>query len=186
MHPRMPAGMFNSLLRGASLQGDAATLDVRVATRLGRALGTFARRRGPASGPFVVATSPAVDGRAVRNGLVRGLLLAGHDVCDLGCCGADVFSDGLRHLAAWGGVFIAAALDHGNDSSSPDAASLVIVLGGRPLLAESLAALLEVADGDSFSSGQGSLTIVDRTRIPRTASAGLDDTSVDSIGAEET
>lgn len=178
---------LTDLLRGASLRGDAETLDVDVSTRLGRALGTLARRRTPAPAGaagvrlrVVVARSDNEAAVPVRDGLVRGLLLAGHEVKDIGAVASDVFTFALRHFGAAAGVVV--AVDGGGEGA---AMSLVFFLGGRPLVAEGLQALVQIAERGEYSAGEGSLDIVDVRPAFRTASGqGPEDDEADEDAPE--
>ena len=156
-----------SLLRGSSLRGDAATLDAAASAKLGRALGTLLRRR-TSGGRLRVVVARADDGAslAVRDGLVRGLVLCGHDVKDIGAVPSDVFTFALRHLHAGGGVVVTPA--------GEGALSLIVFLAGRPLVGEGLQALLQIADGADFSAGEGALELVDVMPAFRAAPQELD------------
>jgi hypothetical protein len=154
---------LQALLRGSSLRGDAAQLTTASSTRLGRAFGTLARRRAGAPAPrltLVVARADGADAARVRDGLVRGLLLCGHDVKDIGVAASDVFTFALRHTSAAGGVVVGQA---------DGALSLVFFLGGRPVVGEGLQALAELAAGEDFSAGEGSLDVLDLTAAFRAA-----------------
>lgn len=146
---------FADLIQGAELRGDAIHLDVVAATRLGRAFGTVLRRRG--SGTDVVVLGRCDDAMLpVRDGLVRGLILTGHDVRDLGMVDAALVAVAVDRFEAVG-----AALLHTIDDSTR---VVRFSLGRRPLGDDALAELSSLADGDDFSAGTGSLTMVD----PRT------------------
>lgn len=147
---------FTELLRGATLQGDATTLTAASCLKLGRALGTLTRRRmgaPPAHARHRVVVARGDDGRtmAVRDGIVRGLLLSGHDVKDIGTAPSDLFTFALRHFDAAAGAVVA----------DGDALSIMFFMGGRPLVGEGLQALGALADGDELSAGEGTLELVD-------------------------
>ena len=143
---------FTELLRGATLQGDPTTLTAAACVKLGRGLGTLTRRRmGASRARVVVARGDDKNTVAVRDGIVRGLLLSGHDVKDIGTAPSDVFTFALKHLDAAAGVVIA----------DGDALSIMFFVGGRPLVGEGLQALGHLADGEDFSAGEGSLDLVD-------------------------
>lgn len=143
---------FTELLRGAMLQGDPSTLTAAACVKLGRSLGTLTRRHtGTSSARVVVARGDDSNTVAVRDGMVRGLLLSGHNVKDIGAAPSDQFAFALKHLSAAAGVVIA----------DGDALTLMVFVGGRPLVGEGLRALLELADGEDFSAGEGSLDLVD-------------------------
>lgn len=150
---------FTELLRGATLQGDPATLNAARCIKLGRALGTLTRRRTAGGGRQRVVIARGDDGNtvAVRDGLVSGLLLCGHDVKDIGVAPSDVFTFALRHLDAAAGAVIA----------DGDALSIMFFMGGRPLVGEGLQQLGALADGEDFSAGEGTLELVDVRRAFR-------------------
>lgn len=156
-----------SLVRGSSLRGDVALLDAQQAARLGRALGTLLRRR-TAGGRLRVVVARADDGPSltVRDGLVRGLVLCGHDVKDIGAVASDVFTFAMRHVSAAGGVVVTPA--------GEGALSLIVFLGGRPLVGDGLQALVQLADGADFSAGEGSLEVIDVMPAFRAAPKELD------------
>jgi phosphomannomutase/phosphoglucomutase len=158
---------FAQLLRGSSLRGDATSLDARAAARLGRALGTLVRRR-TSGGKQKVVVARADDGATlpVRDGLVQGLLLSGHDVKDIGTVGSDVFTFALRHLGAAGGVVVTTA--------GEGALSLIVFLAGRPVVGEGLQALAHIADGDDFAAGEGALELLDVVPAFRAAPKDID------------
>src|SRR4051812_36203282 len=101
---------FASLLRGSSLRGDTTVLNAASAARLGRAFGTLVRRRSDNGRTgVVVARGDDTASLPVRDGLVRGLVLSGHDVKDVGAVGSDVFTFAMRHLKAAAGVVVTGA-----------------------------------------------------------------------------
>lgn len=153
---------FSDLIHGAELQGDAAQLDVAVATRLGRAFGTALRRR-TGGGSKVVVIGRAANGEELplRDGLVRGLLLSGHDVRDIGVASAELFAFAIAHLGAAGGALVLPA--------SAGRRALTFSLGKRPLAGDALVELAALADGEDFSAGEGSLSLVDVAPAARAA-----------------
>jgi hypothetical protein len=170
---------LSNLLRGASLRGDPAILDAATSTRVGRALGTLIRRRGgggPGRATVVVARSQEALTVPVREGIVRGLVLAGHDVKDIGVVGSEVFTFALRHLQGAAGVIVT--------SGGDGALSLVVFHLGRPLVGEGLQALVEIADGEDFAAGEGSLELVDVTAAHR-ALESLPEAEADAEGDVE-
>jgi hypothetical protein len=154
---------FASLVRGSSFRGDT-TLD---AARLGRALGTWLRRKtATARARVVVARADDDATLRVRDGLVQGLLLCGHDVKDVGAVASDVFTFALRHLDAAAGVVVTPA--------GEGAVSLIVFFQGRPLVGDGLQALAALADGEDFSAGEGSLDVVDVAAAFRSAPKDLE------------
>lgn len=166
---------LTELLRGASLRGGVKALDVVASTRLGRALGTLVRRRGPSAAVdeahpsrarVVVARSDDGPALPVRDGLVRGLVLAGHDVKDIGAVGSDVFTFALRHLDAVAGIVVAV-----EGTGEAAMVSLVFFVGGRPLVGEGLSSLVQIAEAGEYAAGEGRLDILDVRAAFRSAPA---------------
>lgn len=156
---------FADLIHGSALQGDAARLDLGAATRLGRAFGTALRRHtGGGSRVVVVARSDDGGELPLRDGLVRGLVLTGHDVRDLGVVDERVFVFSLGHQNAAGGVLVQPGGDRLRTVS--------FTLGRRPLAGDALAELAGLADGDDFSAGSGTLRLVDAQGAFRAAGVG--------------
>ena len=144
---------FAELIQDAALCGDATRLDVAAATRLGRAFGTALRRRSSGGTQTVVLARVGQGNElALRDGLVRGLVLAGHHVRDLGQADDALLGFAVAELGAAGAV-----LASGQDGTL----CLRFWLGQRALNGEALAELAALADGEDFAAGEGSLSIVD-------------------------
>ncbi len=149
-------------MRAAALFGD---LDIRglpadgmseaFAERLGRALGTLVRRKGAAEGGFVVGRDAGEALAHLRDGLVRGLVLSGQHVVDVGVTGARAHEFAMIHLARPAGVFVTGA-------PARDAAiGFEVLFGGGPLVGEGLQELKEIALAGDFSAGVGTLELYD-------------------------
>jgi phosphomannomutase len=143
------------LVRGSSLRGAAPVpLSAALCTRVGRALGTLARQRlGAGRKRIVVGRSHDGAQLGVRDGLVRGLVLAGHDVFDVGCVTSEIFTFALKDQNGDAGVLVT--------STEGAMHNLVFFLGGRPLVGDALHALCAIGDGEDFSAGAGTLAVVD-------------------------
>ena len=78
--------MLADLVRGSGLRGAApSALSPAVCARAGRALGTLVRQReGGGSKRVLVARTHDGAQLGIRDGLVRGLVLSGHQVIDIG------------------------------------------------------------------------------------------------------
>lgn len=150
----MTATPLVDLVGSATLRGRFGTeLDGAASERLGRALGTTARRRG-SRGPMLVGRAGAGARDELRDGLVRGLLLCGHDVKDVGATSPDAFTAGLKQVGAAGGVLVQA--------EAADAALQVVIffLDKGPVVGTSLHALAGLADQGDFAAGAGTLDVI--------------------------
>ncbi len=148
---------ISELVCATAIAGDASTLTAAKGQQLGRALGTLARRHTARArrGNIVVAceeNSSDVSGRDVlRDGIVRGLILSGHDVKELAATTRDLFAFALDHLDAAAAVLVAGG----------DTLSLTFFLGRSLVSVEDLQALAQLADGEDFAAGEGTLELVD-------------------------
>ena len=129
-------------------------LSVPRAERLGRALGTFARRREVGVVPFLVGRRDDEGSAALREGVVRGLVLAGHDVIDLGICHDAAFAFALEHTEASSGVFIEHNAEQGTHSFE-------LTLVGVPVVGHALRGLRAVYVEGVFAVGAGTLSALD-------------------------
>jgi hypothetical protein len=155
---------FSALVRGSSLRAESSTFD---AARFGRGFGTWLRRKTSAPrARVVVARADDEATLTVRDGLVQGLLLCGHDVKDVGAVASDGCTFALRHLAAAAGIVVTPA--------GEGAVSLIVFFQGRPLVGDGLQSLAALADGEDFSAGEGSLDIVDIDAAFRSAPKDLE------------
>jgi len=133
---------------------DADGMTVAFAERMGRGLGTLALQRGLGRTGFVVGREPGERTAELRDGLVRGLLLSGHDVLDAGVMDARRHEFALIHLAAPAGVLVVGA-------EGLEAAGFEVLMGGGPLVGETLRELREVVMQGDFTVGEGALSLVD-------------------------
>ena len=118
---------------------------------LGRALVTLARRRGVAPGLTLIGRDAVAQAQAARDTLVRGLLLSGADVRDLGSLDLETFvalePTPLRvHVAS----------DAGSEGLR-----IRCWIGADRLDDGALRVLLDLAAGDTFFAGGGTLTLAD-------------------------
>lgn len=149
----MPAVLFRDLdIRGLPAEG----MTEAFAERLGRALGTLARQKGSGNTGFVVGREPGDAPSRLRDGLVRGLVLAGQHVTDVGVVDARRHEFAAIHLARPSAVYVT-----GGDEREPLAAGFEVQLGGGPLVGEALRELQEVTDRGDFSAGAGTLELFD-------------------------
>jgi hypothetical protein len=127
---------------------------VPMCARIGRALGTMLRQRNNGARARVVVAR-SLDGAqlGIRDGLVRGVVLAGHHVIDIGACAPEIFQFALLHTQADAGVLAT--------SSEGAVHSLSFFVGGKPLAGEGLAALCAIGDEGAFYAGEGSLEMID-------------------------
>lgn len=148
---------MRSLLQGDALVGAAADLDGARAERIGRALGTLARRRGLLRTSFLLAADEAEGVRFVREGLLCGLLLSGHDVSDVGPLDAEGLALAMEQLAHPGGVLV--------EERAEGAIAISLLLDGRTLVRRDLEELCDIAEMGDFAAGEGALRKVDATRL---------------------
>ncbi len=152
----------------ATLRGRfGVDLDAEAAERLGRALGTLARRR-QSKGRLLVGRTGKGARAELRDGLVRGLVLCGYDTVDVGVTSPEAFAPGLKELSAAGGVLLQA--------EAQDAALQVVIffLDKGPLVGGALHALAALADQGDFAAGAGTLvttTLEDALRSSRAPAA---------------
>jgi hypothetical protein len=160
---------FVDLVRGVCLRVPPGTLDRTTAQRFGRALGTLLARRGDARAPVVVARGDDDEQRAVRDGIVRGLVLSGVDVLDLGVVDSEYFAFALR--AGHGGAACAAGVLLGGTG---DATSVMTFVGLAPLTTDALHELAALADAGAFVVGQGTVGFPDLRAAFRSEPVGFD------------
>jgi hypothetical protein len=147
---------FVDVATGASLKspvpGKPGALTRTAAVRIGRALATLLARSpdGAPAGPVVVTHADEPGQRAIRDGLVAGLLLAGRDVLDLGAADSELFAFALR--GGDGGRECAAGILVG---STGDALSVMVFVGLTPLVGGALLDLARIADAGVFVVGTG-------------------------------
>ena len=160
---------FADLVRGVCLRVPPGALDRTTAQRFGRALATLLARRGDARAPVVVARGDDEDQRALRDGIVRGLVLSGVDVLDLGIVDSELFAFALR--AGHRGAACAAGVLLG---STGDATSAMTFLGLAPTSSDTLHELAELADAGAFVVGQGTVEFPDLRAAFRAEPTGFD------------
>jgi phosphomannomutase / phosphoglucomutase len=145
------------LFRDLEVRGRCADgLTEAFCERLGRGLGTLARRRGLEAATFVLGRDHGEGPARLRDGLSRGLVLSGQRVLDVGLGDARRHEFALVHLRGEGGVYVT-----GPDERDPSSAGLEIFLGGAPLVGPALWALAEVLRGGDFAAGAGSFAVVE-------------------------
>jgi hypothetical protein len=133
---------------GGVTVADGAPFSVDDAERLGRALATIALRRGHGRLVFVLGRAAHAP-TTLRDGLVRGLVLGGQDVRDVGVVPEPVWAE--RASASGGaGAFVGVA---------GTSTRLRLLLEGS-LVDEARAQLAEVFAVGDFAAGEGSLEVV--------------------------
>jgi hypothetical protein len=143
---------FADLVRGVCLRVPPGTLDRTTAQRFGRALATLHARRGGQRSPVVIARGDDDEQRALRDGIVRGLVLSGVDVFDLGTVDSELFAFALR--VGHGGAACAAGVLLGGTG---EATSIMPFIGYAPTTGETLVELAALADAGAFVVGQGTV-----------------------------
>ena len=119
--------------------------------RIGRALGSEARKRGV--GEFVVGRDGRLTGPQLTAALTRGILGSGCDVVDIGMAPTPVlyFAAAARHAGAGSGVQVTAS------HNPPPDNGLKMMIGGVTLSGDAIQRLKgQVIDND-FVAGQGTL-----------------------------
>jgi len=150
------------MVRGASLRGPKDALGFDAALRLGRALGTLARRRAR-NAPILLGRTSGVAETRVRDGLAAGLVLAGVTVVDIGVVESDRFTGALRAgPKPWwplaGGVYV---------SIAGDSVGVMVFDGMRPVVGAPLADVARIAD-DAFALAEGGIVVaLDARVLPR-------------------
>lgn len=160
---------FVDLVRGVCLRVPPGTLDRTAAQRFGRALATLLARRGGARSPVVVARGDDDEQRALRDGIVRGLVLSGVDVVDLGVVDSELFAFALR--AGDGGAPCAAGILL---CGTGDATSVMTFVGLATTNDETLRELAAIADAGAFVVGHGTVAFPDLRAAFRAEPAGFD------------
>lgn len=115
------------------------------AERLGRTLATLARRRGLLSGAACVARHPQA-ASPLRDGVVRGLLMGGFDVKDLG------LAEEAPPAAADEAIGLFLVTDEADHR-------FTLRFGGQPLPDEQRASLAAIWSAGDFSVGEGRLDV---------------------------
>jgi hypothetical protein len=160
---------FVDLARGVCLRVPPGALDRTSAQRFGRALATLLARRGAPRAPVVVARGEDDEQRALRDGIVRGLVQSGVDVIDLGDVESELFAFALR--AGHEGDACAAGVLLG---STGDATSVMTFLGLAPTSTDTLHELASIADAGHFVVGQGTVRFPDLRAAFRAEPTGFD------------
>jgi phosphomannomutase len=136
---------MSSTLSDAALRGSAQTMNAQACSRIARAFGTLLRRQTSGGGQIVfVARGGDAQLLAMRDGIVAGLILAGHHVKDVGV---------RTHLLDGAPAAALATADR-------DGFALTFFIAGRAIAGDALLELAALADADDFSAGEGSLEIV--------------------------
>jgi phosphomannomutase len=148
---------LDALFADTEIRGDArSALDDATLERLGRGLGTLARRRGLGRTTFVFGRDDHVATGPARDALLRGVVLSGHEVVDVGIVDPARHEFALNELVAPAGVRLGVSVENGREQLA-----LEVFLGGGPLVGAALRALADVVKGGDFSSGDGALRLFD-------------------------
>jgi phosphomannomutase/phosphoglucomutase len=122
-------------------------------TRLGRAFGTYAARRGKRR--VSVGRDVRPSSEAFRTALLQGLLETGLEVTDLGVCPTPVFYFSLRHLPLEGGMMITAS------HNPPEYNGFKICSGPDTIFGAEIQELQSIMEQGDFVSGRGRLEFAD-------------------------
>lgn len=125
---------------------------------LGRAAGTYFRRRGGRR--IVVARDARLTSPAYAAALIAGLRSAGCDVVDVGMVPTPVMYFAVAYLKADGGAVVSAS------HNPPEFNGLKLrqsdpVYGGEPLSSEQIEEVGHIANSDDFAAGSGGYEQID-------------------------
>jgi phosphomannomutase len=149
---------LDALFRDLDVRGrTSGALDDAFAELLGRGLGTYARRRGLSRTTFVIGRDEGAHVGPLRDGLVRGLVLSGQDVLDVGVVDARRHEFAMVHRDAGAGIFVSGP----EVDAADDSAGFEILLGGGPVVGPHMHELKAVVARGDFTSGEGSLELID-------------------------
>ena len=126
----------------------SSMFDEEAAKRLGLALGTLSKRVGHGRVRFAVGRAPNINPR-LRDGVVRGLILSGQDVLDVGEVSEPAWAQSATAPEVTAGVYV---------GWRGETTRLRLMLGGA-LNADRRADLATVFSEGRFSSGEGSLVM---------------------------
>ena len=125
---------------------------------LGRAAGTYFRRRGGMR--IVVGRDARLTSPAYTAALIAGLRAAGCDVVDIGMVPTPLMYFALAYLKADGGAVVIGQPQPAR-VQRPEAAPVRPTYGGEPLNSEQLQEVGRIANGGDFARGDGGYEQID-------------------------
>lgn len=155
----MTAAINPTIFRAYDIRGVVdVDLSLAVYTTLGRAVGSYFRRRGART--MVVGRDARLSSPAYQAALIDGLRSTGIDVIDIGQVATPVMYFALEHLHADGGAIVSAS------HNPPQYNGLKLrrahpTYGGEPLDGADIQAVGQLAQQGDFESGSGTLNTHD-------------------------
>ncbi len=142
---------MNSLIfRAYDIRGIADTdLNPEVATNIGRALGTMARRRGAET--FAIGRDCRVSGPRVRDNVIEGLASTGLRVMDVGMVPTPLLYFAVVHRGLGGGVMVTGS------HNPPDFNGLKMMVGSSTLHGGEIQDLKALIEAGDYEVGEGSI-----------------------------
>lgn len=129
------------------------TLSTADATALGRALGTFVRRRG--GDRVAVGRDGRLSSPTLSAAVCEGLRASGIDVVDVGLGPTPMLYFAVKHLKTDAGIMVTGS------HNPPEYNGFKMTLLNAPLFGERIQELGELAAAGDFETGQGDLTTTD-------------------------
>src|SRR4030042_118784 len=124
------------------------------AHRLGRAIGTYAFRRGVRK--RTLGRDCRLSSESYQEAIGRGLLASGIDVSDIGLCATPMLYCSIRHLGADGGVMVTGS------HNPPDFNGFKICIGPDTIFGEEIQELRRIMESSVYADyGAGSLRRAD-------------------------
>lgn len=117
--------------------------------RIGQGFGTYVQQRG--GGCIVVGRDCRLSSPGIRDALVRGLILAGSRVIDVGVCPTPVLYFALHHLNPDGGIMVTAS------HNPPEYNGFKVCLGKETIFGEEIQHFRRLLERGDFIQARGSL-----------------------------
>ncbi len=127
--------------------GESLTEDL--VERIAQAIGSEARARGTQR--VAVARDGRLSGALLQAALIRGLQASGCDVIDIGMCPTPLLYFATHHFGTGSGVMLTGS------HNPPNYNGMKIMLAGKTLFGEDIAALKTRIDNNALATGNGSL-----------------------------
>ena len=145
---------FTSIFRAYDIRGIInETLNDEIIFKIGQAIGSEAEAQGEQT--LLVGADGRTSSPDVSDTLIKGLLASGRDVVSIGRVPTPVLYFATQNSDAQSGVMV-------TGSHNPaDYNGFKIVISGRTLVEQDIAALYERIESNNFSSGDGELTEID-------------------------
>ncbi len=122
-------------------------LDPDFAYHLGRAIGTYAARRGVQK--MTLGRDCRLSSETYQQAVGRGIMAAGIDVTDIGLCATPMLYFSIRHYEVDGGVMVTGS------HNPPDFNGFKICIGPDTIYGEEIQELRRIIESGSFTAGSG-------------------------------